>query len=332
MRNILLSLVLGLAASIAQADCEGPVAFDALPESDKTALMNKAQTVRFAEGLLWKAEKDGITSYIVGTLHFYDPRHETTMERVTPLLQQTEQLFVEFNKPDENGMKTYLAENSGAYLINEGPSLIDRLGEENWAKLSVKLAERNMPGFMAARFQPWFLGITLSVPNCAIVDLRKGRLGLDKRVEQTAGDLGIPVHSLDIWDKLLPLLAGDPIDQQVEDMKWGLSLDLDDLGSDKSTVALYFREQVQLAWAFTWHRIAKTAPEHRAKISKMFSQVEKKLIIGRTRDWMDKLTPALSKSPTFVAVGAMHLPGDDGVLALLQRQGFTITRLPLSED
>jgi hypothetical protein len=36
----------------------------------------------------------------------------------------------------------------------------------------------------------------------------------------------------------------------------------------------------------------------------------------------------LQNGPVFAAFGALHLSGDQGVLALLQSAGFTITALP----
>ena len=50
---------------------------------------------------------------------------------------------------------------------------------------------------------------------------------------------------------------------------------------------------------------------------------------ARNRAWIPVLTGAASKGPVFAAFGALHLSGQDGVLNLLQREGFTLEELKL---
>jgi uncharacterized protein YbaP (TraB family) len=52
------------------------------------------------------------------------------------------------------------------------------------------------------------------------------------------------------------------------------------------------------------------------------------LILRRNEKFSDKINDRLQGSGTaFVAVGAGHLCGSDGVPALLARHGFTVTRV-----
>jgi hypothetical protein len=48
------------------------------------------------------------------------------------------------------------------------------------------------------------------------------------------------------------------------------------------------------------------------------------LLTKRNQNWIPKIIAAAKKGSTFVAVGAMHLPGDDGVLRLLESEGYTV--------
>jgi hypothetical protein len=42
---------------------------------------------------------------------------------------------------------------------------------------------------------------------------------------------------------------------------------------------------------------------------------------------VERLRPRLAEGGAFVAVGALHLPGEEGILRLLERQGYRVTRL-----
>jgi uncharacterized protein len=49
------------------------------------------------------------------------------------------------------------------------------------------------------------------------------------------------------------------------------------------------------------------------------------LVVERNRNWMPQLDACLARrSPCFVVVGAAHLVGPDGLLALLQRKGYRV--------
>jgi uncharacterized protein YbaP (TraB family) len=49
------------------------------------------------------------------------------------------------------------------------------------------------------------------------------------------------------------------------------------------------------------------------------------LIVKRNQKWIPIITELIQKNPAFIAVGAAHLPGKEGVLNLLQEAGYKIT-------
>ena len=51
---------------------------------------------------------------------------------------------------------------------------------------------------------------------------------------------------------------------------------------------------------------------------------EDAMIYNRNKAWSEKLPAIMKTAPTFIAVGALHLPGDKGLLNLLKKQGYTV--------
>ncbi|MGR1583079.1 TraB/GumN family protein [Thalassobius sp. S69A] len=330
MIRILFTLFLICLAPFAQARClEKP---DISPQT-LTQLRAKAAQAPFHRGNLWQVQKDGVTSYVFGTMHLYDPRHETLLERLKPLIASTEQTLVEITNESQAEMKTLFGQNPALYSITEGPSLMDRLGPEAWAKLVEKLQGRGMPPFMAAKFKPWFLGFSMMLPKCALEDLKAKRFGIDKGIEATAKSLGKPMQSLDDVGTLLALFSKDPLPKQVEDMRWSLMLDLPEDPTTSGIIAFYFQEEAQVAWVYTLHyfeTLGQTLlPEDADKLKAITTQLMDELLIGRNQQWMETLVPELSRTPSFVAVGALHLPGEYGVLRLLETQGFEVQPLAM---
>lgn len=54
-----------------------------------------------------------------------------------------------------------------------------------------------------------------------------------------------------------------------------------------------------------------------------------KLLDDRNVKWLLKLEPLLEEGQTFIAVGALHLPGEFGLVNLLRNQGYTLKPLLL---
>jgi uncharacterized protein len=93
----------------------------------------------------------------------------------------------------------------------------------------------------------------------------------------------------------------------------------------------YFAEDVRLSWEFTkiW---ARGLPGYDAQAAEAeFRMMEDSLLIARNRAWIPVIEAAASaqEGPLFIAFGALHLAGDEGVLNLLQSRGFALQRLDL---
>jgi uncharacterized protein YbaP (TraB family) len=91
----------------------------------------------------------------------------------------------------------------------------------------------------------------------------------------------------------------------------------------------YFAGESRLIWEFLRdesHALPGYTPE---RIDAEFARMEELLMSARNRAWIPVLTEAASQGPVFAAFGALHLSGNEGVLALLQNEGFEIEPLTL---
>ena len=48
------------------------------------------------------------------------------------------------------------------------------------------------------------------------------------------------------------------------------------------------------------------------------------LLNNRNKNWISKIDKYVKQKPTFIAVGAAHLGGQNGVISLLKKQGFKV--------
>ncbi|OZB05169.1 MAG: hypothetical protein B7X54_06145 [Idiomarina sp. 34-48-12] len=61
-----------------------------------------------------------------------------------------------------------------------------------------------------------------------------------------------------------------------------------------------------------------------------FDTFEQAFLSQRNKNWVTELPKLIASQPTFIAVGAGHLAGTDGLLTLLRQQGYKITPIPIN--
>jgi uncharacterized protein YbaP (TraB family) len=52
---------------------------------------------------------------------------------------------------------------------------------------------------------------------------------------------------------------------------------------------------------------------------------ENLLLVNRNKNWIPVMEKAMTAQSNFFAVGAGHLPGNDGVINLLRKAGYTVS-------
>ncbi len=327
MKFLRLACLFASIGTASLAECPREIPFDALPSARIGELTERAADVPYSDGVFWKAEKDGVTSYIVGTYHLADPRIDPFVDQIEALLPQTERLLVEANATTQAEFNGRIASDPTIAFIPEGPTLIDLLPPEEWEQIAAAAKARGVPAFVAAKYQPWFLSLTLAIPPCALELVATGAPAIDRQVEDLFVEAGHPVDSLDTVESLLVMFTSDTIEEQIEDLRQGLEMGMLSSENDMTTGELYFREQPQLIWEYTVDKAHRSAGDKEDRVREMVEEMEQALLIDRNTAWAPAILGHVTTVPTLVAVGALHLPGESGVLNTLAQAGFNLTRL-----
>ena len=276
----------------------------------------------YPQGNLFRAEKPGSSVTVVGTLHLPDPRHAEKLETLRPAIEAADLVILEATSETQAELQTMVAERPELFFITEGPTLIELLGEDEWQQLTEQLEEYGIPGFMAAKFQPWFLGMTLAVPACALKAIQSGQKGLDMMVEEVARSGNVPLAELDDLEELMVLLAGDPMDKQLEGLRMWLDMQVEGDAEMTTMVEGYFDGRVREVWEFSRILLEQRGVEDGDEI---FDELNASLLNGRNSKWEPKIIDLVEGKDAVIAVGAAHLSGETGVLRALERAGYVVT-------
>ena len=329
LKGLFAAIMLAVWSGAAGAVCTGINLFDELAPETRAELRHRAAQAPFSEGIVWRAERGVERITLVGTFHFDDPRHAATLAALQPALAEARALLVEAGPAEQAALQVAMSERLDLFFVPSGATLPERMDEPDWLRLAAAMRARGVPAFMAAKFKPWYAAMTLSVSPCALAEVAAGQVGLDGQLIDAAEARGLPVLALERYDAALTLFDLIPDGDQIDLIRTAL---LTAEAADDYTATLadaYFAGETRLIWEFTRHDALAKSGMDPAAVEAQLRLAEDLLIERRNRAWLDAILRAAARGPALVAVGALHLPGEAGLLALLQAEGFALVRLPV---
>ncbi|KIC18837.1 TraB/GumN family protein [Leisingera sp. ANG-Vp] len=325
MRLFLTSFFLLLPTSL-WAACTGIDQRLAMPAEDRTRIEAQVAATPFSEGNHWIARRGSRTLHVVGTMHISDPRLDAITTALAPVIAEADLLLLEGTKQEEAEMLAAIGRDPSLTLITEGPSLIDRLPPQEWESLAQKARANGVAPWMAAKMRPWFLAVSMAVPPCLRM-LPDSTNGLDSRLEQAAEDAGTETRALEGPMTLFEVFNSEPLEEQVRQLRAYLAL----LGGEQDAfytmVEAYFDEQSQTYFTIYEQDFLQSDVLPAGETRRIWQESMEAMLDNRNLAWIPVIEAAQGDL-IVVAAGALHLPGENGVLNLLQQQGYTLERAP----
>lgn len=315
-------------------DCVGQNLLDQLPAEKRAQIDAAVADVPYHRGLLWQATKGDQHITLVGTYHFQDPRHQAMLDRLKPALDDAAILMVEAGPEEEAKLTEALSTNPALTVVVDGPTLPERLSDEEWDILSDAMDARGIPAFLAAKMQPWYVSMMLGISPCMIRSAsNEGQVnGLDRMLVAEAKARDLPVRALEPWDTVFSLFS-DLTPAQEEEMIRA-TLPAAQYADDYAVTMAdaYFDADVWTIWEFGRFDAYENSDLSREQVDEQLALAKTKLMDNRNASWIAPLIlaaeAAAARNKGVVAgFGALHLPGDQGVLQLLQAQGWRVQRL-----
>ena len=330
---------LSLAALPIAAFLVGPAAFAAAPKDDTCQgsdmlaetkvtnpevykqIMAEAAATENAEALLWKIERAGRpASYLFGTVHLTDERVTKLSPVVRGALKEAKTVALEVADLSESATAAVIAQSAPLAIYSDGRRLDQKLSPSEYETVKKVISRSGLPAELAALFKPWIVSMILSVSECERSKVQKGERVLDMKIAETAKALGIPVVGLETIPDQLAALAAVPEQQQLDMLRVNLRFAhrMNDLM--ETLVRLYLDRRMSAAFPL------QLAMARQIGIGKgAYVGFQKKLLTERNEKMLVVAEPLLTQGSAFVAVGALHLPGKQGLVALLRQAGYTVT-------
>ncbi len=336
-----LIVVMAIASGRAHAAEQPPAAAaEAIPPCSGTDLMAKmatsnpdelakirAEAAKVPNGTdrLWRISRGGIApSWLFGTMHVTDPRVLDMPAKAREAFGKANTVVIETTDIlDPAKAQAQILAKPGLMMFTDGTTLASHMDASDLALLKEKLKARGLSYGLVQRMKPWMLGSFVGIPACEAARKSAGMDFLDKKIAEKAKEEGKTVEGLETLDEQLEALASLPMQFHMR----GLieSLKLGDLMDDVSVTMtdLYLQGRIGTILPL----MEAVSPKEDSAPGSGYADFQKRIITDRNAVMAERAAPIIDKGDAFIAVGALHLPGREGVVALLRRAGYTVTAI-----
>ncbi len=252
--------------------------------------------------------------YLLGTIHSEDPR---VLDFPKSFLDQlsSNQVFAMEMVPDLPTLKLLME-----YMhYQDGTDMESRVGPGRFVQIKNLLSRYQVPADWVETMKVWAVVMTLSVPP------PQTGFFMDLSLSLRAAGSGMRVVGLETLEQQLSFLEDMPMKQQLDLLDQALE-NYDSVGEvHAQMVSSYLTGDLQALTAEAELQLDQLAPEAR-------DYFIRNGINARNHHMLETLLPLLAESQVFVAVGALHLPGEHGLVSLLREKGYQLRAetLPLS--
>ncbi|MBX7059390.1 MAG: TraB/GumN family protein [Leptospirales bacterium] len=275
--------------------------------------------VPFAEGRLFRVTSPaGAVSHVFGTMHSNDPRVLALPEDVAAAFEQSRVLL-----PEIALSPAVIRNQLGAFLmLQRYPALDEALGEGDLLHRALKaLAKRGFPEQQARSFPAWTALFFLAGPTSRPEGSQRSGEVLDAALCQRARARGMTVVSLETPEQQFDVFGRLSLQEQADLVRLTLDGQVwffdDGRPGQRDSVSDYLNG-----------RTGSIYEQIRAGESiELIRKVNRRLLYDRNHRMVQNMLPHIDEGGAFVAIGALHLPGEEGVLNLLLGKLYRVERI-----
>jgi uncharacterized protein YbaP (TraB family) len=264
-------------------------------------------------GLLWQITSNNSedTSYLFGTMHMIQEEYYIFPDWLDEKVTSSDVLVMELaGLPNPFEAMKYI-------MLPEG-SVWDYFNDEQedslavWAK-EVAGMEEEMFKSTFSKMKPFAL-----VQLSALQLMGEDTKSYEEEFQKLAESKDIELSGLETVGDQMKIFDDMTMEEQAEMVMQSVRESEDDSAELlKEMQSTYFRQQIDSLYMIIHSE------------GGMIAEKEKTFLSDRNHNWIPQIKELVDKKKAFIAVGAGHLGGPEGVIRLLQKEGYTLTPIEL---
>ena len=268
------------------------------------------------KSLLWEVSGNGLekSSYVFGTIHLIDGDDYFFPDIAKETFAETPRIAFEIDMDEMSDMSAMFSVLQDAFM-KDGITLKDLMSDEDYQLVSDHFQKMGLPMMMMERIKPMFLSV-LTSGDIDMSSMESGEtVSYEMKLYDQAQQAGKTVEGLETIDFQMSLFDSIPYEAQAQMLIDGIKMTEEGADQFEDMVEIYKQQDIDGMHDMIGEEASGIA------------EYEELLVRKRNENWIPKMKSMMSLQPTFFAVGAGHLGGPQGVIRLLQSEGYTLTPL-----
>ncbi len=265
------------------------------------------------KSLLWKIYGNGAkdTSYLYGTIHMIEKKDFVVSKTLKNRFKKTESLVMEIQLDMDSAAKAFIKENA---LYPYGKSIKDYLNETDYAYFQSYLKDSLKMGVIKVKIcemmRPFYAQSLISAEQIKNSESYEKTFHKMAKKKEKIG--------LETIQEQMTILAGGEIQVQVNEFIKELKEGSLDAENEMAKLVKYYKNQdVQGLYNEMIVSMEKDG-------GKLGGVSKEDFLDNRNKRWIPKLADLMKNKTLFIAVGAGHLAGEQGVIQLLKNKGYNV--------
>jgi uncharacterized protein YbaP (TraB family) len=271
--------------------------------------------------MLFRVDGEGRKpSYVYGTVHVADERLQALPQEVEAALNAASVVVLERGDVSEQAVRSVMPLAARLMMMPRNQALDSLIDEDEMKVVTRAVKASGLAPELARILRPWAATLFLAGSECEKARFEAGLKPLDYRILEAAREKKIRIVGLEQIVEQYESLAAVPDDVQVAWLRSSIKLyqNIDDMS--ETTVALYLQRKIEAVWDLT---VAMTSDV--GMTDEMMLRLKRVIVADRNAKMMDRSRALLAEGGAFIAVGALHLGGSDGLVRKIEEAGLKVT-------
>ena len=258
--------------------------------------------------LLWEISGNGIQapSYLFGTMHILCARDAGLSDSLNHAIDKSSRVFFEIdmdNMGEMMGIFKYIR-------MKDETRLKDLMTEEEYKRVKDYFAANRsiLPLSMMERFKPYFIAAMLSESKMPC----ETKNGMEEVIMKAVKKQKKEISGLETIEFQASIFDSIPYSQQARELLQAI-----DSSGKEDTVTAKMLEVYRSQDLDAIEKLTMMEEGGLGSYMELF-------LYGRNKKWIPEMEKAMKNGTILFAVGAAHLPGNEGVINLLRKAGYTL--------
>ncbi|QJD84453.1 TraB/GumN family protein [Cohnella herbarum] len=274
-----------------------------------------------SKGYLWKITGDHNSGYLAGTIHIARKDMYPLDEDLEQAIDEADYIALELDLTKVDQKKTVELVNEKA-LLTDGTTLRDHVAEEDYEKFRSILKKSILSAAAATfdQYEPWYAAMTLeSLPAMKYMTTD----GIDQYIAKQAHKEGKTIIELESMESQLGIF--DSFSKEMQEQYFHQTVE------SAGTASTGLKQLLDM-WTLGNLKLLETThdqfeEEGKKTMGEQFKAYNDTFLVNRNVEMANKIDQYLAEGEEgtyLVAVGSLHMVGEQGLVSLLEKKGYTV--------